>query len=500
MIEKEVDVLVIGSGAGGGTVASELSSLCREGLTIAVLEQGPRLSREQFTGRELEMARTLYADSGGYLTKDMSMALAFARTYGGSTVVYTGTSLKIPEAVVKRWSVPDLNYQDLMDRSDKHMAANGVHPLEPDKLNDNNRLFRQGCDKLGYRVQQFPINVRGCRGAGVCNFGCPNGAKQGTDRVQLPAAEAEGVQVVTGCRAIRVGPGWCEACVSRPATGLDPIWEPGDYRIRARAIVISGGAVHSPALLAHSGMSDSLPVLGRYFTAHPALILVAQHDREITNYHGHPKSYYCDQFVESRKFLLETCMYFPFTTAKYLVGYGPDHSRMMSRMDRLQMILALAIDPPRWENRVTADGNGKPMVDYRLGPEVLDALHQSMRTAARIFFASGARRVHAPGGRKFFIEREEQDQIDSLIPRSGIRTGKVGVASAHLMGGCRMGRDSTDSVTDSHGRIHGVPGLYVADASLFPSCSEINPYVTIMALADRVADSVRHDLPELRHS
>jgi choline dehydrogenase-like flavoprotein len=117
-----------------------------------------------------------------------------------------------------------------------------------------------------------------------------------------------------------------------------------------------------------------------------------------------------------------------------------------------------------------------------------------MRASARIFFAAGASRVHAPAGRGFFIEAAERDRIDELIPFDGFRTGKVSVSSAHLMGGCRMGSGAADSVVDAWGRVHGVPGLFVADASLFPSSAEINPYVTIMALADRVAEGVRESL------
>jgi choline dehydrogenase-like flavoprotein len=240
-----------------------------------------------------------------------------------------------------------------------------------------------------------------------------------------------------------------------------------------------------------------LPALGRYFTAHPALILVGEHDRPITNFYGHPKSYYCDHFVESAKFLLETCMYFPFTTAKNLIGFGAEHAEMMARMDRMQMILVLAVDPALAENRVTVDSAGDPVVYYRFTDEVLDALVESQRVAARIFFAAGCRRVHAPAGTGFFIGANEAHRLEELINREAFKLGKVSISSAHLMGGCRMGTDPATSVTDAWGQVHGVPWLFVADASLFPMCSEINPYITIMALADRVAERVRMRLPEL---
>lgn len=494
MIEKEFDVVIIGSGAGGGTVAKELAPLVRAGLKIAVLEWGPKFKEEEFTGRELEMVNRLYFDGGGFLTRDRAMTLAFAKAYGGSTVVYTGTSLKLPRAAFDRWGVPGLGYDDLMRRSAKYIVENSVHELEPDKINDNNRLFYEACLKLGYRAGQFPVNLKGCKGSGMCNLGCPNGAKQGTLRVQLPAAESQGVQMVTNCKVESIAMDrTLLATVRDPGLGQPGAWEPGSYRIRAKIVVVSAGAVNTPALLLRSGFGPGLPALGRYFTAHPALILVAQHDKPITNYYGHPKSYFCDHFADSHGFLLETCMYFPFVTAKNLCGFGAEHAQLMSRMDRLQMILVLALDEALRENRVTIDGAGNPVVDYRLTPAVLKSLHASMLTSARLFFAGGAARVHAPAGVRFLIERSEAGRLEELIRPELVLPGKISISSAHLMGGCRMGTELETSVTDSRGRVHNVPWLYVADASLFPRCAEINPYVTIMALADRVAEGIRKD-------
>jgi choline dehydrogenase-like flavoprotein len=103
-------------------------------------------------------------------------------------------------------------------------------------------------------------------------------------------------------------------------------------------------------------------------------------------------------------------------------------------------------------------------------------------------------KVHAPAASKFLIGREDMERLDEIIPRSGVLPGKISITSAHVMGGCRMGASAADSVTDSWGRVHGIPGLYVADGSLFPRCSRVNPYVTIMALADRVAEAVAGDI------
>ena len=494
------DIVIIGSGAGGGTVAAELAPLVRDGRRVLVLEKGPRFDPAEFTGRELEMAGSLYHDAGGFLTADGTMTLAFAHAYGGSTLVYTGTSLIVPERVIRGWNVPGLAHDDVVRRSRKYLAQNGVHYLTPDRINDNNRLFVKGAQAAGYHVEQFPLNLNGCVGSSLCNLGCPNGAKMGTHAVQLPAAEVAGVEVVTRAEVLRVHDDRTlsvRVAAKRPAEkGRPSEWSPGEYTVRAGIVVLSAGAIGTPALLLRSGFGTRLPRLGEGFTCHPAHILVAEHDRPISNDVGHPKSYFVDR-AEEEGYVLETCMYFPFTTAKNLTGFGAEHAALMNAFPRLQMILVLACDKASDGNRVRVDKTGKPVVEYTFAPHTVDAMVAATRASARIFFAAGARRVHAPSADPPLIERDDAARIDELIDARYFRPGKVSVSAAHLMGGGAMGRDARDSVTDACGRVHGVPWLRIADASLFPDSLEINPYVTIMALSDRVAEGVRADAAAL---
>jgi choline dehydrogenase-like flavoprotein len=486
---RTYDIVIVGSGAGGGTVAQELSPLCRQGVRIAVLEKGPRLRDEEFTGRELEMAGALYEDGGGFLTADGTMTIAFGCAYGGSTVVYTGTSMLPPERVIRRWDVPGLTHSDLDGRARKFMAENNAHLIDDGLINENNKLFVAGCRKLNYRVQQFPVNLKGC----------PNQAKQGTDRVQLPRAERNGVEVVTRCQVLTVGERTLTARVAaKPAGGKgDPSpWEPGDYQIDAKIVVLCAGAVNTPALLLRSGMGGRLPRLGYGFTTHPAFIIVGEHSHPVTNFVGHPKSYYLDR-AESDCFVLETCMYFPFITAKSLAGFGEPHSAFMRAFPRLQMILVLACDGADDYNRVAIDKAGRPVVHYRFQAKAVVGLMCGAFTAAEILFAAGALRVHMPVARDTTIEARDAARLPEIAAAAEFQPGKVPVSAAHPQGGCGMGSSPANSVTDSYGRVHGLPWLFVADASLFPNSLEINPYVTIMALADRVAQHIREEAPAL---
>jgi choline dehydrogenase-like flavoprotein len=490
------DVAIVGSGAGGGTVAAALGPLVAAGKRVLVLERGPRFLDEDFTGRELEMASALYADEGGFLTADGTMTLAFARAYGGSTVVYTGTTLIAPRRIIEQWDVPGLESTDVERRARKYLDDNGVHQLPPERVNENNQLFRAGAAGAGFHAEQFPLNLRGCRGSSLCNLGCPNAAKQGTNRVQLPQAERMGVEVVTRALATRLGERRLHVTVSgRPdgGKGADPEWAPGEYQIEADTIVLAGGVLGTTPLLLASGLPGLPRRIGAGFTCHPAHILVAEHPRAITNDVGHPKSFFVDR-AEAEGYVLETCMYFPFITAKNLTGFGAAHSTLMQAFSRLQMILVLACDKAVPENRVAVDRKGNPVVHYRFTDRVIESMVRATRASARIFFAAGALRVHAPSANPPLLEAAEAGLIDQRIDARHFRTGTISISAAHLMGGCAMGRDPSSSVTDSWGRVHGRPWLRVADASLFPDALEINPYLTIMALADRVADGVLEDM------
>jgi len=276
------------------------------------------------------------------------------------------------------------------------------------------------------------------------------------------------------------------------AKGTPSEWAPGDYRVRAGIVVLAGGAIGSPALLLRSGLTGLPERVGEGFTCHPAHILVAEHEREITNDVGHPKSFFLDHAVEEG-FVLETCMYFPFVTAKNMTGFGRNHSTFMRAFPRLQMILVLACDKAVEGNRVSVDRNGKPVVHYAFTDETIEAMVRATRASAKIFFGAGALRVHAPSANPPLIERKDAGRVDELIHARHFKPGKISVSAAHLMGGCGMGRDAATAVTDGAGRVHGFPWLRVADSSLFPDSLEINPYLTIMALADRVAEEIRNE-------
>lgn len=487
----DYDVLVIGSGAGGGTVAARLAKLCGQGARIAVVEAGPWYGREHFNMRESDMIG-LFLDRGAVPSKRFDIAVTAGECVGGSTSVYTGVTFRPPPGLIAKWSreqgLPELSEDDLHSRFARIEAEIDAHVPGREYENENNRVFRQGCERLGLSLKQFALNIKDCERCGFCNLGCPYGSKRGTLEVQLPAAMAQGVELIANCRIERVFDGGAEGVIAKAPDGTkEGKHEPGAVRFSAKVVVIAAGTLNSSALLLRSGLADLSPACGKYVTLHPALTSFARMEQDVRGFDGFPKLYYTDQFSESEHYYIETAFYFPFITAKSLPSFGPELARFMQAYPKLACAITLVHDEAEERNCIRWQ-NGRRVLDYRLSEQSRRALVHAQRSAGRIYFAAGAKEYVSLVSDRFSITSEAE--LDEAITLRSLLPGKVVVSSAHPMGGCRMGSDAQTSVTNAWGQVHGHPSLVVADASIFPGSSKVNPYLTIMAFADRIAAGI----------
>jgi long-chain-alcohol oxidase len=490
----ELDVLVVGSGAGGGTVADRLSRSL-PGARIGIAEKGPHWTREHFNMREVDMMR-LFKNGGAFTSENFEIAVAAAECVGGSTSVYTGVTFRTPEGLIGRWAndqgLPELREDDVQSRFPRIESEIHAHFPGPGMENANNRLFREGCERLGYPVRQFRVNIDGCKECGFCNLGCPYGAKRGTLEVQVPAAVERGVKLFPNCRIERVFDGGADGVVTAapPGTAVSAL-SPGSVRFSAKKVVLSAGALASSAILLGSGIRDLPRATGRFLTLHPALTSMARMSSPVRGFEGFPKLHYTDRFSESHHYYIETAFYFPFVTAKSLPGFGPDLRRFMKAYTHQTCAITLVHDEAEERNRIRVEGD-RAVLDYHLSEQSRLALVHAMQSAGRIFFAAGALEYVSPVSESFSVTRAED--LEAAITADALAPGRVLVSSAHPMGGCRMGKDAENSVTDAWGRVHGHPTIVVADASLFPTSSKVNPYLTVMALAERNAEQIAREM------
>ena len=494
----DCDVCVIGSGAGGGTVAGELAT---KGYRTVILEAGPGDQAPEFSQRELDGVQKLYYQNGLSASSDLGVAIFAGACLGGGTTVNWQTCLRTPDYIRDEWA--DRSKYDLFTSErftqalDQVCRRLGVSSYE-NEVNANNEPIRRGCDALGYKWEEIERNARGCdtTQCGYCTFGCRIGGKQSTVATFLQVMQrARGSAIITKCRAERVMIERGRVVgVAATTKALDGV--PENIEIRAPLVVACAGGIETPALLERSGLSHS--ALGRNLYLHPTSAVAGMHTNPVESWSGPPQSILTGQFARldgNLGFRLEAApahpgllaLSAPWTDAR-------SHRRLMQRASHMSATIALTRDASG--GRVRARRDGGVTIDYVLGRKEQTLLARGIAEAARVQLAAGAEEVHTLHASGMALRRSavkspaDVDRFCERILAQPVTSNRCMVFSAHQMGTCRMGRERRVSVCDESGAVYGVKGLYVADASLFPASSGVNPMITIMALAKCVAESI----------
>jgi choline dehydrogenase-like flavoprotein len=272
---------------------------------------------------------------------------------------------------------------------------------------------------------------------------------------------------------------------------VDDAGEPsGSIEITAKVVVLAAGAIASPDLLLRSGLGG--PHVGRHLHLHPSVMAAGFWDEPLHAYRGIPQSYYIDEFIDLEAdphagTILMPISGFPVLTAVSLPGFGRRHFEHMRGFSRMGGLLALLHDQS--EGTVEPGASlSRPRIRYALTEPDRGQLTAGLRRCAEGLFAAGARRVVLPHAEDPLV-LEPGDDL-AAISRTPVREGVVPLASTHPQSTCRMGESDADSVVDAFGECHQVPGLFVADMSVFPTSLGAPPQITTAALADRTAHHV----------
>ncbi|HZS38581.1 MAG TPA: GMC family oxidoreductase [Polyangia bacterium] len=491
-LEADADVVVVGSGAGGGAIAAELAE---GGRSVIVLEEGGHYTSRDFGLDAPTMIKKLYRNAGTAVIRGTpNIIFSEGRCVGGSTVINGGLSWRTPDKVLKRWvwehGLNGLTTEALDPFFAKVEERVSVRPQDPESIGEDAELMKRGADRLGYKWTPAMRNQKHCAGSNNCAFGCPTDAKQSVLVTYVPRLLARGGRLYSGCRVETI------TTDGQRATGVTARFrDPESGRrgprltVRAKVVVLACGAVQTPALLLRNRLANSSDQVGRNFLCHPNSKVIGVFDRDIHAWKGVIQGNQIREFLDEG-IMITTSMVPPGLIAMSLPYFGARSLEVMRDYNR--MLAAGCLVEDTGAGRVGLDVFGEAKMRYDVNDRDFANLIRGVALTAEILFASGARKVLLPFDN--LVEIDSPDQIRKLyagpIPKS-----EVECLTVHAMGTCRMGVDKRSSVVDPNGASWDVPGLFIADASVFPGPIGVNPQITIMALATRTG---QHLLAEER--
>ncbi|HBZ68939.1 MAG TPA: oxidoreductase, partial [Deltaproteobacteria bacterium] len=291
----DCDVVVLGSGAGGGVAAGLLA---QAGRSVVVLEKGANPGSADMTQVEGDMLGALYLDGGLLMTQSGSMPILAGSCLGGGTVINYTTSLPTPAATRDEWArlsgLPFFagpRFEESLSRVTRRLDVNTRWSTPGAR----DAILERGCRSLGWHVDVIPRNVTGCKEGlecGYCTYGCRHGAKNSTARTYLADAAAAGARLVPHCEVERIliEHGRVTGAL---ATVRSPGGAPRILTVHAPIVVAACGAINTPALLRRSGLDN--PVIGRGLRLHPASAIAGIFSERVEPWTGGLQTRYSEQ-------------------------------------------------------------------------------------------------------------------------------------------------------------------------------------------------------------
>ncbi|HEV2074812.1 MAG TPA: GMC family oxidoreductase [Thermoleophilaceae bacterium] len=488
-----VDACVVGSGAGGAVVAARLA---QAGRSVLVLEMGGYRNEQDFKQLELPGMQELYYGAGLAASEDNSIAILAGSTLGGGTVVNYMNCIRTPEAIRREWAEHGLEgvdhpeYERRIDAVAERIGAN----TEATRQNGTHQRLMRGLDELGLAHEPIVRNASlddDPAYCGYCAVGCQQGCKRSAMKTWLQDASDAGARCVVGCRAERI------LTEDGRARGVEAVVTRADgstarLTVEAPTVVVACGSVESPALLMRSGLGG--PAVGKHLRLHPAYVVMGVYDEPVEGWSGQIQSLVSHELTsleDGHGFLIEATGMFPgLLGSAFPWDDGASHKETMQTLRWQAPFISVARDHGSGE--VVLDDLGRPIVRWGLHDEVDARLAVRANVElARLHRAAGAREVFTAHSRS--VRWRHGDDFEAFTERiqgASYAPNDVACFTAHQMGSCRMGSDPEDSVANGRGELHDAAGVWIGDASAFPTAPGVNPMVSIMALAHRTADLI----------
>lgn len=550
--EIRCDVVIVGSGAGGGMMAYQLA---HAGFQVCVLEKGSVYSAEDFAKwGEADALKNMYERGGLASTADGNIVLLAGSTVGGGTTVNWSASFRTPPDVLHDWAqnyglgqfAPDGDFHRCLDTTLSLLKVNtdfsyregpsegtgSTSSANAFVVNKVNQELWSASSRCGLLPEKIPRNVQNCVDCGACTHGCSHDSKQSTYKLMqslLRPNNSSGrkgrcLHIIPDCHAERI----LMDDKGTTAVGVACTLKGGSaLTIRSSVVVSSCGALHTPALLLRSKLRH--PLIGRHLALHPVLgvvgILQDLNGEETTGLSrgvgmgvvvGRTPAEQTLMGIDSTRcrgekthhgIALQTPPLHP-----GLIGLAlPWTSGLAFKLNALlypymSCFIGISRDRSCRSNCITIDANGQPVVNYQITTQDKQLLLQGLLAQLKVMRASGAVSFFPmTEGAPWYIkgrsvgggEDARFEAYLSQVKQAGVVPLKNLCFSAHQMGSCRMGATRSAGPVQPTGETWDVKNLFVADASTFPTSLGINPMITIEALSVLTSANVVARLKQL---
>ena len=481
-ITYQADVVIIGAGAGGAAAAEIFS---KEGLRVVVLEMGPKFSN--FQKNYAHTARFHMQEGGAMVAQgNAMMPIAAGKGVGGSTLINSALSFRAPPSVLNHWA--DIlqderwNFESLSPIYDEISSFIGVGITPENIAGKNNELIVRGIKKLGYDGGLAPRNTPRCVGCGICYYGCPSGGKGSVNLNFMAVAQQHNtiIQAETHVEKLLIEQ---DTVVGVHGYCVDPETKKrgGTITVRAPKVVLSAGAIGTPRLLWHSKAVDILGHhVGNGLQVHPGSTLIGISDERIEMWKGATQgAYYHPPELEG---VLPHTFSAPPEACLLAGGWvGSKFQEGLSLLPHMCGMLVMVSDKGNGSVRAKADGSAD--IHYYFHKKDIQRIKDGLVSVAKVLLEGGAKDLRAPIHGVGIINDPEELQTQ-LAP---IDIADFTLYAAHPMGTCAMGLDPNTSVVQPTGETHRIKGLYISDASVFPSSLGVNPQLSTMVVSTVIA-------------